>query len=306
MTNHAEVSETSLAREIFGPLGGIVEIGAVIDAGTSTPLAQVSVGEFTARNHEKLANILRTVQTIGNFHPSTMALVDELGWHADHEITAPSLLLWSGGIEEYSPDLGNPRSVRRMTSTGSDLQLVYFTHSLVGVAVTLGQPVATSSQLIVEAVRRAAKLLGADEPGAVWCAYRMWRASVLPTVLMPASGSPNSVKIGYRLFAHALEDLLRDQVIESSRLQIYEVESSSELGGVCIARCVGGVVRPGQTFVPVGISEESAEGYVTLTAIERYGENVDFFDPPHSARVHFSGRSVGNLIRGSILTRTAS
>lgn len=208
MNGDAQVSETSLAREIFGPLGGIVEIGAVVDAEESAALAHVSIDEFTARNHPELSQILRTVQTIGNFHSSTMAIVEELGWHADHEISAPSLLLWSGGIEEYSSDLNNPQSVRRMASAGADLQLVRFTHAMVGVAVTVGQPVDASSELIVEAVRRAAGLVGAENAGAAREIYRMWRASLLPQVLMQTSASPNSVKTGYRSFAHALESML--------------------------------------------------------------------------------------------------
>ncbi|WP_329206034.1 hypothetical protein OG257_08035 [Streptomyces sp. NBC_00683] len=205
MPDQVEVSEVSLAREIFGPLGGIVEIGAVVDAGAGAALARISVGDFTARNKSELTHILRTVQAVGNFHPSTMNLVDELGWHADHEITAASLLLWSRGIEEFSSHLGSPRSVRRMVSAGADLHLVHFTHALVGAAVALGKPAAASSERIVETVRRAARLTGTDAPGAPWDVYRMWRASLLPTVLMPASGSPNSVKMGYRSFAHALE-----------------------------------------------------------------------------------------------------
>ncbi|MER5897283.1 hypothetical protein [Streptomyces sp. NPDC001876] len=208
MTRHPEVSEVSLAREIFGPLGGIVEIGAVVDAGAGAALARISVGDFTARNKPELTHILRTVQEVGRFRPSTMDLVDELGWHADHEITAASLLLWSGGIEEYSPRLGSPQAVRRMAGAGADLQLVHFSHALVGAAVALGKPAAASSEPIVETMRRAARLAGSDAPGAAWDVYRMWRASLLPAVLMPAAASPHSVRIGYRSFAHALEQRL--------------------------------------------------------------------------------------------------
>ncbi|MFI1397562.1 hypothetical protein [Streptomyces sp. NPDC020681] len=99
------VSETSLVREIFGPLGGIVELGAVSVAGPK-PLNDVSVGDFAANHRSELDHILVAIREIGDFHPSTMALVDELGWHRDHEVTAPSLLLWSGSIEPFSPHLG--------------------------------------------------------------------------------------------------------------------------------------------------------------------------------------------------------
>ncbi|MCX5385037.1 hypothetical protein [Streptomyces sp. NBC_00083] len=65
---------------------------------------------------------------------------------------------------------------------------------------------------------------------------------------------------------------------------------------------MGGVVRTGQKFV----SEAAPDGGVTecevmLTAIDRYGRDVDFFDPPHAAKVHLSGRGVSMLQPGLIL-----
>lgn len=192
------VSETSLARAIFGPLGGIVEIGAVADSGEGVPLNRVSVGNFTTRNHEDLHEILHITQTVGRFHESTMSLVDGLGWHVDHEITAPSLLLWSGGIEEYSPNIENPQAVRRMLGAGGDLQLVNFMHALVGAAVARSQPSDSTSELIIEAVRRACTLARISESGAVRTTYRMWRVAHLPDVLMPSSGCSAVIKTGYR------------------------------------------------------------------------------------------------------------
>ncbi|WP_147962395.1 hypothetical protein [Streptomyces sp. wa22] len=108
MNDDIEKSETSLAREIFGPLGGIVEIGAVANSDNKLPLNRVSVGNFANRNENDLNRILHITRTVGSFHESTMTLVDELGWHTDHEVTAPSLLLWSGGIETL-------RTLRRLT-----------------------------------------------------------------------------------------------------------------------------------------------------------------------------------------------
>ncbi|NUK04319.1 hypothetical protein HRW23_13800 [Streptomyces lunaelactis] len=91
---------------------------------------------------------------------------------------------------------------------------------------------------------------------------------------------------------------------EPSRLQIYAVEAAAESGGICIARCVGGVVRVGQVFThecPSGASVTDLR--LTLDRIERYvGQYVDFFDPPHAARVHFSGTSTSALARGDIIT----
>ncbi|MBM7438857.1 hypothetical protein JOC24_002265 [Streptomyces sp. HB132] len=89
---------------------------------------------------------------------------------------------------------------------------------------------------------------------------------------------------------------------EPSRLQIYEVERSSEQEGVCTARCISGVARVGQTFGPDGAGEVSTDSLITLKAIERYRNNVDFFDPPGTARVFLSGESVKALSRGSIIS----
>lgn len=109
---------------------------------------------------------------------------------------------------------------------------------------------------------------------------------------------------GERVFSTLINPV---NVIEPGRLQIYEVERSSDLEGVCIVRCIGGVVRRGQIFVPEGITEKLAtDVHLTITEIEWYGKNVDFIDPPHAARVYFSGGSVGNLTRGSVLTGPAS
>ncbi|MET7366447.1 hypothetical protein ABZS61_11555 [Streptomyces sp. NPDC005566] len=203
-----EVSETWLARETFGPLGGIIELGAVGDSDENVPLNRVSVENYTARKHGDLHRILQIVQTVGKFHESTMAVVDDLGWHTDHEVTAPSLLLRSGGIEKYSPDIEAPDAVHRMLGAGGDLQLVRFMHALVGVAVARNQPAVPTSELIVEAIQKAYAVAGIHESGADRTTFRMWRVAHLPAVLMPSSGSSETVKTGYRSFAHAIERIV--------------------------------------------------------------------------------------------------
>lgn len=91
---------------------------------------------------------------------------------------------------------------------------------------------------------------------------------------------------------------------EPSKLQIYEVERSDGHGGVCTVRCIAGIARVGQTFfVSEGAAEEvSADSRIALTVIERYRRNVDFFDPPNTARVFLSGDSVRYLSRGSVIS----
>lgn len=91
------------------------------------------------------------------------------------------------------------------------------------------------------------------------------------------------------------------------RIQIESVEESSDTGGKCIVRCVGGVPRVGDVFTS---DEISGVGHlkvrITLDRIERYeGRFVEFFDPPHAARIHVSGEGVGLLTRWSVITSAA-
>lgn len=82
-----------------------------------------------------------------------------------------------------------------------------------------------------------------------------------------------------------------------SRIHIVSVELQLDDQLICVARCVGGVVRVGQIFAhePSG---EVGDGYfplLTLERINRYGRSVEFFDAPHSAEIALSvvGSPVG-------------
>ncbi|MFK4224072.1 hypothetical protein [Streptomyces sp. NPDC019890] len=200
-------SETSLGREIFGPLGGIVELGTVAASGPKS-LPEISVGEFVTSHRDELDRILAAVRDIGGFHPETMAIVDELGWHRNHEITVPSLLLWSGCIEAFSPHLEEPAAVRRMVRMGTDLQLANLMHALVGAASSKGRAAEPNSELIIETMGSAAALLGLDHERAVRDIFRMWRVAFLPNILMPSSKSPEVTKSNFREYAHILERML--------------------------------------------------------------------------------------------------
>ncbi|WP_327683173.1 hypothetical protein [Streptomyces sp. NBC_00467] len=94
---------------------------------------------------------------------------------------------------------------------------------------------------------------------------------------------------------------------EMSRIQIESVEQSSDTGGKCIVRCVGGVPRVGDVFTSDEISGLAlVKVRLTLDRIERYeGRFVQFFDPPHAARIHVSGEGVGLLTRWSVITSAA-
>lgn len=95
-------------------------------------------------------------------------------------------------------------------------------------------------------------------------------------------------------------------MVECSQLQVYEVEETSDHGGTCVVRCISGVARLGQVFTPAPGGHDAPAGlHLTLTRIERYRNDVEFFDPPHTARVELSGGSVASLSRGSIIQSSA-
>ncbi|MFH9615837.1 hypothetical protein [Streptomyces pratensis] len=88
-----------------------------------------------------------------------------------------------------------------------------------------------------------------------------------------------------------------------STLQIYEVEYGDDHGGVCVVRCLSGVVRTGQLFLsPTATLGPAPAATLTTTKIECYGREVPFLDPPHTARVTLSGGPVTGLTRGTVLT----
>lgn len=83
------------------------------------------------------------------------------------------------------------------------------------------------------------------------------------------------------------------------KLQIHAVEDGAPATAVCVVRCVGGVVRRGQTFdVTPHVDDPAADSRISLAWIERYGRRIEFVDPPHSARVLFTGAGVSALTKG--------
>jgi hypothetical protein len=204
------VPEEKLAREIFGPLGGIVEIGAVVATGTWA-VAEASVGELVNRRRDEVDQLLAAIREIGGFSDASMTIADELGYLRDHKMTAPSLLLWSGGIEKISPrleELEEPSAVRRMCRMGADLQLTHFLQAVVTAAIVEGRDACQGAARIVEALAIAVSL--ADDAG--WSTaegtFRTWRVTFLPSILLPKTSAPESGKAGFRAHAYALEELL--------------------------------------------------------------------------------------------------
>ncbi|WP_139140478.1 hypothetical protein [Streptomyces thermolilacinus] len=85
-------------------------------------------------------------------------------------------------------------------------------------------------------------------------------------------------------------------------LQVHAVENATDHSGTCIVRCISGVVRIGDVFTTAENSPNTATTLLSIEKIERYREVfVDFIDPPHAAKVHFSGPGTGSLEHGDIL-----
>ncbi|MGW6541516.1 hypothetical protein ACWGBH_01470 [Streptomyces massasporeus] len=220
-----------MAREVFAALGGVVEIGAVRATGTWL-LPDVSVGAFLEPRQDDLRRLLEGVRVVGRFSGEVMAIADELGYFADHDVPAASLLLWSEGIAGL-PDpvqrLEEPELVRRMCRIGADLQLTRLLQALVTAALAAGAEPREGAAGIAMILRVACGLADAGRAGNTYadpgCAriasaepghtgitpadvHRMWRVAHLPAILHPASDAPDWGKAGYRAYDAAFERLL--------------------------------------------------------------------------------------------------
>jgi ketosteroid isomerase-like protein len=87
-----------------------------------------------------------------------------------------------------------------------------------------------------------------------------------------------------------------------ARLSVHSVEERDATAAVCVVRCVGGVARTGQRFAV----EPCDAPTVTLEEILRYGQSVEFVDPPHTAKVRLTGEAVGMVVRGAVVSAVLS
>ncbi|MDN3024794.1 hypothetical protein [Streptomyces sp. S.PB5] len=195
----AGVSEKGPAYDVFGPVWAVLDLGAAAGAESLT--------EFVAARREELDGLLGVVRRLGDFSPELMQIFERQGGWADgrHEVTAEFLMLHSGCIEEYPPNVDDPAVLRRMVSMGGDLQLTKLVDGLVGAGAARGVAAESGAPLVVAAVRAAAALLGVDGGPAARDAFRMWRVVYLPGVLVPDSPTPQAAKECLRAYARALE-----------------------------------------------------------------------------------------------------
>ncbi|KKD03737.1 hypothetical protein [Streptomyces sp. WM6386] len=84
------------AREVFGPLGGVVEVGAVNATGTWV-LAEASVGEFLARRRDDFERLMGGIREVCRFDDPAMGIAEELGWFRAYDEALETLLLGDMG-----------------------------------------------------------------------------------------------------------------------------------------------------------------------------------------------------------------
>ncbi|MFI6487665.1 hypothetical protein [Streptomyces sp. NPDC050564] len=208
---YAPISETGLGYDEFAPLWGILELGAVTASGARS-LQDVSLPDFVAAHRDEVDRLIEVVRDIGDFSAETLAIFERQGgWSDGREVTAEYLMMYSGFIEGYPPDIDDPGVVRRMVHMGNDLQLATFMHALVGAATARGPGLDAAPALVVAAVRMAGSLLGVDGERVVSDTFRMWRVKFLPDILRPGSPSHEGGKANVRKYAHALEGLIDPQ-----------------------------------------------------------------------------------------------
>ncbi|MEV2250201.1 hypothetical protein AB0I94_06450 [Streptomyces sp. NPDC050147] len=208
-----DIPEDALGRAVFGPLGGIVEIGAVAATETWSP-QEASVDELGSTRRDDVARLLEVIKEVGDFGGPVMEIFDELGYLRAHPVSAPAMLMWSSVYEDVSPRLGEPDTVRRMSRVGADLQLTRFLQALVNAAIARGPGVARGAALIAEALRIAVGLVGGaldegpDSARGAMTVYRMWRVAFLADLLLPDSPARPDARALFREYAHALDALL--------------------------------------------------------------------------------------------------
>lgn len=201
-------AEESLARGVFGPLGGVVALAALAGRLPSQGTGDASVSAFAADRREPLDRLIGLIQQIGGFRPETMAIIDQLGWHDDHP-AAGLLPMWSEGAVSTPPRLDDPAEVRRGIETGSDLQLAYLLQSLVSVSVDRAADPRRSAEPVTEAIGLAATLLGLHPLEAARDTFRLWRVLCLRPILHPGGGATEDERDVWRSHADALDDLTR-------------------------------------------------------------------------------------------------
>lgn len=126
-------------------------------------------------------------------------------------MTGPALLLWSGGVEGLPvdvADLEKPSTVRRMWHIAADLQLTQFLDALITAAVAAEMEAEAGARGVAEVLGLAVGLADGSGRGSPAGVFRTWRVARLPSLLRPASDTPEWGKAGFRGYERGLAELL--------------------------------------------------------------------------------------------------
>ncbi|MGW3550573.1 hypothetical protein ACWDLL_06820 [Streptomyces griseoincarnatus] len=178
----------------------MVEIGAVNATGTWR-LADVSLGDFLDGCGAEVDVLLAGVRSACAFDSTTMSIAWDLGWLRPHDVTAASLLLWSGGLTGVPAELESPAVVRHMCRVGADLQLTSLLHASVTAAVTARTEAKRGARALAAVLTAACALSGGPRPSDV---LRLWRVAHLVHVLRPGSDASDAGRSAFRAYEHVL------------------------------------------------------------------------------------------------------
>ncbi|MEU8088994.1 hypothetical protein AB0B57_35935 [Micromonospora sp. NPDC049101] len=208
-----EPSEVSLAYDIFAPLWGLLQLGAVREWDGASAFRPLFL-EFVTARRDSLARLLTGIQAVADLSDDTMAIFEKQGgWSDDDPDFVPdqlgaSLLMYSGFVAEYPLDFADADTVRRVIDAGTDLQLVNLLQGLVGAALVRGPEVRSAASLVAESMGIAAEIIAVDAGPALANTVRSWRIAHLAPAVRPDSNMSEARRARLRALALQVESSL--------------------------------------------------------------------------------------------------
>lgn len=207
-----EPSETGMAYDIYAPLWGLLDLGALVNCDFTPPSTDSFIRYVTSRRAE-IDRLLDLVAALSGFHPETIGIFERQGGWRDGSRREPeavlaALLMSAGFVERHPVDPGDTTTIRRLTQAAIDRQLVKLLDALVGVAHVRSRDVVSACDDVIDALAIACSLVRRNALGTTADTVRSWRTFVLPDVLVPGSPTSEATKDRLRDFLHRLETLV--------------------------------------------------------------------------------------------------
>jgi hypothetical protein len=168
--HRAPISETTLARDISGPLWGLVFLAAMTAWRNLSPDTFFeSYTKFVLSSRPNLDGIIAAARRVGRFSTLLQEIFEEglSNWGAENVRDADGISAWlclySSLLEELPIDLANSALVQRLVAFGLQSELVDLLAALIRAAWAREADPSAASVDIVEAVRRTLQLVpGSD------------------------------------------------------------------------------------------------------------------------------------------------